>query len=599
MGLFGNLGTPRMIFQGWERLGSPDSNIENANVLQRWSWAGKGVIKNLAGEHLPYGDGDWYWNPSRAIPSPGDIEPITEFPFFTVLYGDPHAHLFALPISLLALAFALALVQGRMQWNGPGGAAAAFLIGGLAIGALRPTNTWDFYTYLAIGVVAAVYALSGDFEPSTRLKETFPLLKTLPAAAARVIFACLAAIVLVLLAYFLYQPFAAWYATAYSQVNFWQGLLTPLDAYITHWGVFLFLIVSWLLWETIDWMASTPVSSLRKLEPYRYLLMAAGLLLALMILVLGTKLPEPVVFPIEFPMLGKLNLFRGVSAAWLVIPLSAWALALILRPDQPDTKRFALFLIGTGLTLTMMVEMVVLVGDISRMNTVFKFYLQVWTLFAVVGGAAFGWLLESLPEWRPGPRLAWQIAAIGLALGAAMYPLWAGSAKVKDRMVLDAPHTLDGMEFMRTATYNEDWGPMDLNQDYQAIRWMQENVKGSPVIVEANLRNLYRWGSRFSIYTGLPGVIGWEWHQQQQRSILPGERITRRIAEVDNFYLTTDLQEAHDFLKKYNVRYIIMGQQERGHYPGSGLEKFDGASGVLWKEVYRDRDTVIYEVIST
>jgi uncharacterized membrane protein len=126
---------------------------------------------------------------------------------------------------------------------------------------------------------------------------------------------------------------------------------------------------------------------------------------------------------------------------------------------------------------------------------------------------------------------------------------------------------------------------------------MQENVKGTPVIVEANLRDLYRWGSRFSIYTGLPGVVGWEWHQQQQRASLPGNWVSDRIAEVDNFYSTTDLGAARDFLRKYNVRFIILGQQERGKYPGPGLDKFPAADGSLWKSVYRDGDTVIYEVL--
>jgi uncharacterized membrane protein len=137
---------------------------------------------------------------------------------------------------------------------------------------------------------------------------------------------------------------------------------------------------------------------------------------------------------------------------------------------------------------------------------------------------------------------------------------------------------------------------MDLGQDYRAIRWMQENIHGSPVIVEANLRNLYRWGSRFSIYTGLPGVVGWEWHQQQQRALVPPDWVSSRIAEVDEFYLGTDLAQAMSFLRKYNVGYIILGQQERGHYPGPGLDKFEEQNGLLWNEVYRDGDTVIYQV---
>ncbi len=159
---------------------------------------------------------------------------------------------------------------------------------------------------------------------------------------------------------------------------------------------------------------------------------------------------------------------------------------------------------------------------------------------------------------------------------------------------------------MQYAEYAETWGVMDLSQDYRAIRWMQENVSGSPVIVEANLRNLYRWGSRFSIYTGLPGVVGWEWHQQQQRALLPGTWVSDRINEINNFYTTTDLQQARQFLEKYNVRYIIVGQQELGKYNSEGpdaflapegLAKFAASEGALWHAVYQDADTMIYEVI--
>jgi uncharacterized membrane protein len=231
------------------------------------------------------------------------------------------------------------------------------------------------------------------------------------------------------------------------------------------------------------------------------------------------------------------------------------------------------------------------------MNTVFKFYLQVWTLFAVSAAAALGWLAAELRRWLPNWRTGWQVTLAILVAGAALYPLLGGLAKIKDRMEPSAPHTLDGMTYMAHSTYADTWGQMDLSQDYDAIRWMQENVTGSPVIVEANLRDLYRWGSRFSINTGLPGVTGWEWHQQQQRAVVPGNRVSARIQEIDEFYLTQDLEQARTFLQKYEVKYIILGQQERGKYPGPGLEKFPAAAGVLWREVYREADTIIYELI--
>jgi len=580
MAVFGNLGMVRMIFQGYQKLAAPGGVLEGAGLLTRWVWAVRGFIKALDGTPLPYALGDWYWIPSRAIPTQGgEVEPITEFPFFTVLYGDPHAHLFALPVALLVLAFALSLVLGHARWRGRLGAAAAFCLGGLGIGTLRPTNTWDFYPYLALGGLAMGYALWRGYCTGGRVWAEYSGASP-PGILGFNIWRALVAVsgagLLAGLSFALFQPYVQWYGQAYSKVDLWRGTHTSLTAYLTHWGLFLFPILSWMAWETRDWLANTPVSALRKLEPYRSLIWILLALLVVLVIWL---------------------LFLGVGIAWFVLPLAAWAGSLMLRPGQTDAKRFVLFLVGTGLMLTLMVEVIVLVGDIARMNTVFKFYLQVWTLLAVCTAAALGWLIRALPAWEVRWRSAWQVGLILLIASAALYPMLASLAKIQDRMSPSAPHTLDGMAYMAYSTYAEEWGVMDLSQDYRAIRWMQENVPGSPVIVEANLRNLYRWGSRFSIYTGLPGLVGWEWHQQQQRALLPSTWVTDRILEIDNFYQTTDLQQARDFLRKYDVRYIILGQQERGHYPGPGLDKFPAANGVLWREVYRDGDTVIYEVL--
>ena len=589
MAVLGNLGTVRMILQGYQRLIAPGGVISDVGLFTRMLWTVQGFFKAFSGSSLPYGLGDWYWIPSRAIPAPGDVEPITEFPFFTVIYADLHAHLIALPVTLLALAFVIGIVLGRFRWKGVIGTAAGFLLGGLAIGALRPTNTWDFYTYLALGCVALVYAVWRYYQPPENASShRLAVFYNLPDLSQRLLAAVGAVLLLVGLSILLYQPFSSWFALGYNKIDVWKGTHTPLSSYLVHWGVFLFVIIVWMVWETHDWLASTPLSSLKKLDPYKIFIQLAliFLLIAVVILTIALK----------------------VGIAWFVLPLAAWAGVLLLRPGMTDAKRIVLFLVGTGLILTLMVEAIVLRGDIGRMNTVFKFYLQVWTFFAISAAAGLGWLVLSLPAWSSRWRTAFQVTLAALVAGAMLYPMLSTMAKIEDRIDPRTPSTLDGMAFMQYANYVEEWGNMDLSQDYRAIRWMQENVKGSPVIVEANLRNLYRWGSRFSIYTGLPGVVGWEWHQQQQRAVLPGNWVSERIAEVDNFYLTPDIQQAVNFLKKYGVRYIILGQQERGHYnnprllqergyaDGLGLEKFAAANGDLWNEVYRDGDTVIYEV---
>jgi YYY domain-containing protein len=465
-----------------------------------------------------------------------------------------------------------------------------FFLGGLAIGALRPTNTWDIFVYLGLAVVALVYSGwrwlnvdAGTFHGT--------LLQDLPAVVKRLLLVAGQVLLLVVLSLLLYLPYARWYALGYNSLRLWDGTTTPTGAYLIHWGLFLFFIVTWMAWETRQWMADTPLVALRKLQKYR------GLLIGGLVLLLGWT---------------AILLWLDIYIAWLVLPLMVWAGLLLLRPAMSDLKRLVLFMVGTGLLLTLVVEVVVLRGDIGRMNTVFKFYLQVWTLFAVSAAASFGWLLESLFAWKRGWRAAWQATAIFLVGSALLFALFAAQAKITDRMTYYSQHrqteaspplSLDGLKYMQYAKYYEP-GPndvegidMDLSQDYRMIRWLQDNVEGSPVIVEAVSRNNYRWYGRMSINTGLPGVVGWEWHQQQQRAINPGEWVTERVEDVREFYVTFDAERFTHFLNLYDVSYIILGQLERAAFPGPGLEKFEDFDGILWREVYRDGDNVIYQVL--
>jgi uncharacterized membrane protein len=160
---------------------------------------------------------------------------------------------------------------------------------------------------------------------------------------------------------------------------------------------------------------------------------------------------------------------------------------------------------------------------------------------------------------------------------------------------MDAPRELDSMAFMNYAYYDDFGQRLDLSEDYRAIRWVQDNVQGSPVIVEANCSE-YRWCTRFTIYTGLPGVVGWNWHQRQQR-VFTSTSVEARVADVGNFYNAADDASTNTFLEKYDVRYIVVGQLERAAYTPEGIAKFERLNDRYWHEVYRDGNTAIYEVL--
>ncbi len=571
--LLGNLGTVRMIIEGMQRLAAQDAFSREVGFFTKAAWTFEGFGQLLSGTGLPFGIAEFYWQPSRVIPALNEVEPITEFPWFTTIYADLHAHFMALALVFLALAWVLSVVFSK-AWKGVGrwGVGWGFVFAGISIGVLRPTNTWDLPTYLALGVVAVFYAiLRYRTPPGWMVKRTSPLVASVLQAAA-------AAIGLVILVLLLYQPYARWYGLPYSEISIWEGTRTPITSYFVHWGVFLLILVFWMGWETRQWMASTPLSALRKLEPYQNLIWGVlGFVLLLMVV---------------------MAVFLDVRIHFLAIPLALWAGLLLLRPGIGDSKRIVLFMVGTALFLTIFVEVFVLSGDIARMNTVFKFYLQAWVLLAVSSGAAFGWTIGELPKWSGSWQSAWRIGIAVVLLGAVLFPLTATTAKIQDRMSDQAPSTLDGMAFMRTSEYPDEGGVVDLSEDYRAIRWMQENISGTPVIVEANTP-LYRWGSRFSIYTGLPGVLGWDWHQTQQRGFSPVSEIADRQQDIQMFYLMDDRELAENFLREYGVGFIVVGQLERNYYPGAGLTKFERLDGELWDEIYRDGQTVIYQVRET
>jgi uncharacterized membrane protein len=372
----------------------------------------------------------------------------------------------------------------------------------------------------------------------------------------------------------LYQPYTYWYGAGYNSIELWKGSHTPFWSYITHWGVFLFFIISWLSGETIDWMALTPLKSLSKIRPYLWLIQGLFILVILITILL---------------------IYVGAGIAWFVLPLAAWAAVIMFRPDLPDIKRVILFFIGTGLVLTLFVEVVVLKGDIGRMNTVFKFYLQVWTLFAISAAASAWWILDRMNAGRMHWGPVYRTAASLLLLGAAMFPIFGGIDKITDRYVDTASHSLNGINYMIGATYEENGHTMQLAEDLDGIRWMLANVKGSPVIVEGNVVE-YRWGNRYTINTGLPGVLGWNWHQRQQRAVTPEEWVTGRVAEIASFYSTTSIPDSISFLQKFRVKYIVVGQLEQAIYPLEGLAKFYQLDGVPWKIVYQKANTTILEV---
>jgi len=599
----------------------------------------RGLARVLAGESLPLRSDRWYWGPSRVLAETPGVGggAITEMPFFTFLYGDLHAHMISMPLILLAVLFLYnELAHAGQERRRHPERFLALALGALTVGALQATNTWDWPTMTLLVTVGLAYAWwlrwRHSFRPVPDAKFYTMLIAALLAGwgvltfltpmssgglgsawdsvggAVRLVLVAGAAVVsaFVAIRYWLTRtsalelaaqlggflllnlafslPYTSWYAATYNSVRLWDGGKTPLWAYFDIHGLFLFLIVSFLLWDTALWLRSTSVRTL--LENQRQAKWMAGFSLFL------------------GPLAAALAL-AGYQVALIVLPLVGWIALLFFRSGQSRAMRFILVLVGLALSLTLGVEMIVIGGDLGRQNTVFKFYMQVWLLLSIAGGVAFACLIRAAEDFTKALRLIWYSPFLVLLFIAGLFPITGTRGRSFDRMAPELPLTLNGLDYMTQAQHYESapdaggGGWINLAVDYNLIRWLQENVEGSPVIMEGRRRpSEYQWNGRISIATGLPSVLGWNFHQRQQRTVHPLPTwVDQRERNIQQFYNTADIDIAIGIINHYDIKYIIRSGLEALHSTAEGLAKFDRmVEAGLLDLAYANEGGVIYEV---
>ena len=99
--------------------------------------------------------------------------------------------------------------------------------------------------------------------------------------------------------------------------------------------------------------------------------------------------------------------------------------------------------------------------------------------------------------------------------------------------------------------------------DFEAIAWLNNTVSGRPVVLEAP-GDSYTGYERVSVATGLPTVRGWYVHEWLWRS--DTDLLNERSADIETIYTGEDEQTVRDLIKKYNISYIYIGSLERSMY---------------------------------
>jgi len=127
------------------------------------------------------------------------------------------------------------------------------------------------------------------------------------------------------------------------------------------------------------------------------------------------------------------------------------------------------------------------------------------------------------------------------------------------------------------------------------IDWLNRSISGVPIVLEGH-GDQYRWNGRVSSYTGFPTVLGWPWHQTQQKPYLHAE-ILNRARDVDKIYQSDSLETQVKLIKKYKIDLIVWGELESIYYNKESLrylEKLED-SGFI-SNIYSLERNRIYQV---
>jgi len=565
-------------------------------------------------------------------------EIIDEFPFFSYLLGDLHPHVLAMPFGLLAVAAALNLFLGgwrgetnlfglRLPISRSGFFVTAVILGGLAF-----LNTWDILAYTALVLGAYVLARVSEHGWSwQRLEDFFAL--GLPLGVLAILlylpfytsFSSQAGGILPNLVYptrglHLWVMFGALLLPIFALLfYFWRGERRPANWL---WGIGLALGLVFFLWLfswAMGWFAELrlpdfAISFLQSqgtitvrdffLSANHKRLTHIGSLLTLLALLAATlaflaksnaqrsttddqsslvthhsslENHQSSIANRKSPALPAPVPQAQVSAAEGSIENRQSSSSFIFHPSSfsPHPSSFILLLILLASLLVLAPEFVYLRDQFGwRMNTIFKFYYQAWSLWSLAAAFGVALLLTDL-------RRLWNgLYSIGLALllfAALTYPTLSLLTKTND---FHPPFgwTLDGAAHL----------DREYPADTEAIRWLQTAPYG--VIVEATAPDAsYSDYAHISTYTGLPTVLGWPMHEGQWRGGYTEQGT--RMDDIQRLYETSDWNTAQAILSQYQVRYVYVGALERVAYRVSEA-KFQR----FLQPVYQNGNVTIYEV---
>ncbi|HKL80480.1 MAG TPA: DUF2298 domain-containing protein [Mobilitalea sp.] len=445
---------------------------------------------------------------------------IHEFPAYSFVLGDLHAHVINILFVLTLLGILLGWLHKRPKINDerPSLKKEIFnpfiLMLGLLIGLFHTTNYWDFYIYYVVS--GAIILFSNMIVYNFKGKAYW--------------LTGIQGVIILVLGELFCLPFTLNF-NKMSGTPIWAEAHTPIYQLLVLWGLPIITVLAFLIFMAGDF-ALLRNRSRKKTKK--------------------KKQKERISIVLFMQGLNSSDLF--------ILTIGLCAIGLILLPELVYIED-------------------IYSGDYKRANTMFKLTYQAFIMF----GICLGYILIRLLAFG---RTKHQKVMAGVLLFLFSLSLfYVGNATkawfgdISDKKGYEG---IDSTAFME----------LKMPEDDLATKWLNENVEGTPVVLEAN-GDSYTAYQRVSVITGLPTPLGWYNHERLWKSepdtsdIEVTAMLNKRAEDIKTIYTSLDEETVSALLQEYKVSYIYVG--------GLELKKYE----IINHELIKSLGTVVFEIPTT
>lgn len=563
----------------------------------------------------------WFADSTRFIGyNPGTADKtIHEFPFYSFLVADLHAHVINLTFVLLLLTILIHLIS-QEKWlkpsAGPGDNLSLdnhqwhkqallavhsrvlltirqphLLLIGVLLALFMMCNYWDFAIYAAVTALVLLYLNS---KKSGRICSKVGLLVLL--VQAGLVFAIFLLVENPRLAVLSY--FAAFILSSYLTITSSEGV-TWAGAQVS-WLFFFSHLLALPFNQSFEPIAKTIALTVNRTPLWQLaILWGAHVLSALIILFTALIISRQRLSPKRLPQTDQEKYAAALPGNFLERAISL----------HSPIEGLVLICLVCGIGLILVPEIVYVVdiysGEFKRANTMFKFTYQAFTLLSLAWAYSLAVSIDRFRQtWRQNTKSknSWLNLLVTVSLCLLLIlpfsytrvaaSQWLGAFRTERYLGLDG---LAPLAEKQSDQISEPYDP-SLAADYAAINWLNQYVKGQPVILEA-FGESYTDYCRISAFTGLPTVFGWETHQWLWRTSRDtpnaySQVVLPRQEDVRILYTTSDQIERVRLINHYAIRYIIVGNLERSRF--SETDETGNVNLLIQEQLLQDLGTVVF-----